>query len=156
MDCCRHLFNIFSRVDQRLWSGKLHSLLQLRLLLHPSHHPHHHQLSHLPQDLVQRLQQQQLQPQDVGEGKSWNIFHSFERKYSQDVQTRANTTETVVRAGAKPKLSVYNFRSSSDIISRAKIKSVKLTLVIIAFYILCSSPFVLSQLLTSLGPLHVR
>ena len=41
------------------------------------------------------------------------------------------------------------FRSSSVIISRAKIKSVKLTLVIIALYIVCSAPFVLGQILSS-------
>ena len=41
------------------------------------------------------------------------------------------------------------------IISRAKIKSVKLTLVIIACYILCSTPFIVGQLLATLGPAHI-
>ena len=40
-------------------------------------------------------------------------------------------------------------------VSRAKIKSVKLTLVIIACYILCSAPFIVGQLLATLGPLHI-
>ena len=41
-------------------------------------------------------------------------------------------------------------------ISRAKIKSVKLTLVIIACYILCSAPFIVGQLLATLGPPHIK
>ena len=41
-------------------------------------------------------------------------------------------------------------------ISRAKIKSVKLTLVIIACYILCSTPFIVGQLLWTLGPKNIR
>ena len=40
-------------------------------------------------------------------------------------------------------------------VSRAKIKSVKLTLVIIACYILCSAPFIVGQLLATIGPLHI-
>ena len=45
---------------------------------------------------------------------------------------------------------VFYSITSSVIISRAKIKSVKLSLVIIAFYIICSTPVVVSQLLSSL------
>ena len=41
-------------------------------------------------------------------------------------------------------------------ISRAKIKSVKLTLVIVTCYILCSTPFILGQLLESLWPAFFR
>jgi len=58
--------------------------------------------------------------------------------------SRSNSNNT------RTKLSVHNFRSSSVIISRAKIKTVKLTLVIIALYIVCSAPFVVGQLLSSL------
>ena len=46
-------------------------------------------------------------------------------------------------------------RSTSVIVSRAKIKSVKMTLVIIACYILCSTPFIVGQLLATLGPHHI-
>ena len=41
------------------------------------------------------------------------------------------------------------------VLSRAKIKSVKLTLVIIACYILSSTPFIVGQLLATLGPPHI-
>ena len=40
-------------------------------------------------------------------------------------------------------------------ISKAKINSVKQTLVIIACYILCSAPFIVGQLLATLGPSHI-
>ena len=46
-------------------------------------------------------------------------------------------------------------RSANLTISRAKINSVKQTLVIIACYILCSTPFIVGQLLATLGPPHI-
>ena len=65
-----------------------------------------------------------------------------------------NTTEvSVIENGAfqTTKLSVQNSRSSSVLVSRAKIKSVKLTLVIIICYILSSCPFIVGQLIFQLS-----
>jgi hypothetical protein len=43
-----------------------------------------------------------------------------------------------------------------EIISRAKIRSVKLTLVVIMCYILCSAPFVIGQIMVAFGSAHIR
>jgi hypothetical protein len=43
-----------------------------------------------------------------------------------------------------------------EIISRAKIRSVKLTLVVIMCYILSSAPFVISQIMVAFGSAEIR